>query len=94
MQNKAKEKGMTELSEYYKDMMKRKSSRVKVGMKVKCVYGEYANKIGTCIGLEEKTIRVSMHGLKPLVSDYSCSEEIKLIPTEIVDNGLNWFESK
>ena len=78
------------LSEYYKKQMKLKSSKVKVGMKVKCIHGEHVNRIGTCVGLTDKEIRVSMYGLRPMVSSYS--SEIILLPTEILDNRLNWFQ--
>ena len=85
---------MTELSEYHKDMMKRESAKVRVGMKVKCMHGEYVNKVGTCVGLGKKEVHIEMYGLKPLVGDYSQGAKIQLLPTTIIDNRLNWFESK
>ena len=80
------------LSEYYKKQMKLKSSKVKIGMKVKCVHGKYVNKIGTCVGIGKTEIHVEMYGLKPLVGDYKQGAKIQLLPTVIIDNRLNWFQ--
>lgn len=80
------------MNEYYKKQMKLKSSKVKIGMKVKCINGEYVDKVGTCVGLGKKEIHVEVYGLKPLVGDYSKGAKIQLLPTVIIDNRLNWFE--